>query len=383
MRIGLVIDHFDPRRGGAQQWTFQHAERLLARGHEVHVVANEVSEAALQLGVVAHPLGPIRSHLARAEAAEQALRQLRLDIIHDIGVGWHNDLLQSEDGSRMAQWEQMLLLLPRELRPLKRGLIRLLPRYRDFRRLMDRQFADPSRLVVAISKMCARDYQRYHGVSPERIRLVYHGTDTERFSPEQRDCHFEPIRRQLGIGTEEVVFLFVGHDHRRKGLASAIRAVSRLADQGEAVRLVVVGGNRRSRRYQWLSGPRHPAITLVGPVDDPVPYYAAADALVLPSFYDPFGLVVLEAAACGLPVVTSRFTGAAELLTDGADGFVLFDPADNRRLSDRLLLLLDPATRQRMGQAARRLALRHTLDCNCDEIVAVYHEATSAMRRAA
>jgi UDP-glucose:(heptosyl)LPS alpha-1,3-glucosyltransferase len=383
MRIGLVIDHFDPRRGGAQQWTYQHAERLLARGHDVHVVARTISDAARQLPVVPHPLGRIRSILAQAQAAEDTLRGLRLDVVHDMGLGWHNDVLQSEDGSRLAQWEQMLLVLPPVLRPLKRGLIALLPRYAAARRLMERQFGDPRRTVVAISKMCGGDYQHYHGVPPERIRLVYHGTDTDRFSPTACARRREAARHERGIGDEEVVFLFVGHDFRRKGLGTAVRAVLRLANQGLAARLLVVGGNRRSRRFQWLLVPRHPAITLLGPVADPLPCYAAADALVLPSFYDPFGLVVLEAAACGLPVAVSRFTGAAELLTEGVEGFVLDDPADDRELADKLRCLMAPVPRLSMGEAARRLALRHTLDRNCDELLAVYDEVAGSLRRAA
>ena len=64
-------------------------------------------------------------------------------MIHDIGMGWHSHVLQSEDGSRLAQWEQKLLLLPSWQRPWKRAMLRVLPRYRDFRRLMARQFGDP------------------------------------------------------------------------------------------------------------------------------------------------------------------------------------------------------------------------------------------------
>ena len=164
MRIALVIDHLDPRRGGAEQWTFQHAERLLARGHEVHVVAQGVNGPAARLDIVPHLLGPIRSVLQRAAAAEAALRRLKVDMVHDIGLGWHSHVLQSEDGSRLAQWEQKLLLLPAWQRPWKRAMLRVLPRYRDFRRLMARQFGDPQRIVIAVSQMCARDYQHYHDV---------------------------------------------------------------------------------------------------------------------------------------------------------------------------------------------------------------------------
>jgi len=114
-----------------------------------------------------------------------------------------------------------------------------------------------------------------------------------------------------------------------------------------------------------------------------VPYYAAADAFVLPTFYDPCSLSVSEAAACGLPSVTSRFNGAAELLSEGVEGFVLADPADDSELCNRLGSLMDPALRLRMGAAARRLALRYTLERNCDELMAIYDELAPARRAAA
>ena len=232
MKIALVIDHLDPRRGGAEQWTFQHAERLLARGHEVHVVAQAVNGPAARLEIVPHPLGRVRSVLKRAATAQAALTRLKVDMIHDIGLGWHSHVLQSEDGSRLAQWEQKLLLLPAWQRPWKRAMLQILPRYRAFRRLMARQFGDQERLVIAVSRMCARDYQHYHDVPEERIRLVYHGTDNERFSPAHRLRWREEFRDRLGVREEEVMLLFVGHDYQRKGLATAVRAANRLAAEG-------------------------------------------------------------------------------------------------------------------------------------------------------
>jgi UDP-glucose:(heptosyl)LPS alpha-1,3-glucosyltransferase len=381
MRIALVIDHLDPRRGGAEQWTFQHAERLLARGHEVHVVAQGVNGPAARLPITQHPIGRIRSVLERAAAAETCLRGLKVDMVHDIGLGWHSHLLQSEDGSRLAQWEQKLLLLPSWLRPWKRAMLRVLPRYRAFRRLMDRQFGDPQRIVIAVSQMCARDYQNYHDVPAERIRLVYHGTDNERFTPLNRNRYREEIRDRLGMREHEVMLLFVGHDYQRKGLATAVRAAKRLEAEGAAVRLVVVGGKKR--RPQPLLDAAHGVLIHVGAIDDPVPYYAAADVFVLPTYYDPCSLSVSEAAASGLPSVTTRFNGAAELLTEGVDGSVISDPADDAELAGALRPLLDEKVRQRMGEAARKLALTHTLERNCDQIVSIYQQVAGEKLRAA
>ncbi|MGD0897739.1 MAG: glycosyltransferase family 4 protein [Thermoguttaceae bacterium] len=382
MRIGLAIEHLDPRRGGAEQWAFQHVERLLARGHEVHVVAGAVAGPAAQLPLVRYCFGRIRSVAERARAAEEQIRRLDVDVIHNMGAGWTGHILHSEDGSRLAQWERKLAVLPPWLRPWKRAMLGVLPRYRQFRRLMARQFGEPRRIVLAVSRMCARDYQQYHGVPPERIRLIYHGADNERFSPEHRRQWRQNVRERLRVADNEVLLLFVGHDYARKGLRTALRAVERLAAEGCRARLAVVGGNRRSRSMR-LTDAQRALVTLVGTIDDPVPYYAAADAFVLPTFYDPSSLSVSEAAASGLPCVTTRFNGAAELLTEGVDGFVLDDPADDAALADRLRRLLSADVRRRMGAAARQLALEHSLDRNCDEIVAMYQEIAEQRRCAA
>ena len=375
MDIGLVIDYFDPHRGGAEHWTYQFAGCLKAGGHTVHIITQAAGAAALGLGVHVHPLGRMASRLRRAEAAEAMLGSLHLDIVHDMGMGWSGHLLQSEDGSRLAQWERKLWLLPPYMRPIKRCLIRWLPRYREFRQLMARQFGDPWRIIIAVSRMCAADYQRYHQVSPHRIRLVYHGTDIHRFSPEHRHQWREPVRSALGIAEKEVAYLFVGHDYLRKGLATAIRATGRLVREGFPVRLVIVGGNQAGR-YQRLARRcgAGEAVLFVGRVEDPVPYYAAADAFVLPTFYDPCSLSVTEAAACGLPTITTRLNGASELLSDGIDGYVIQNPADDAALADRMVRLLDQRVREQMGQAARLLALEYPLERNYDEIQAVYRE---------
>ena len=81
--------------------------------------------------------------------------------------------------------------------------------------------------------------------------------------------------------------------------------------------------------------------------------------------------------------MTTRFNGAAELLTEGVNGCVISDPADDADLASALRPLLDRAVRQRMGEAARKLALKHSLDWNCDQILSIYQEVSGRMRRAA
>ena len=348
---------------------------LLQRGCEVHVVAEKFAAAGPALPIVPHLLPKVRNRLHRAAAAESCLRTLRLDVIHDMGVGWYCDIVHSHDGSRLAQCNRNLFTEPSYLRPLKRQMHRILPRYREFDALMARQLNDPDRLVMALSAMVARDFQELHGVPPERIRLVYNGVDTEHFSPDRRDAYRGLIRRQLEVRDDEVLFLFVGHDFRRKGLSTVIRAIGRMASSCAPVRLAVVGGKKFSSAHRLASRSRADHVTtFLGSVPDAMPYYAAADAFVLPTFYDPCSLSVLEAAASGLPSITTRVNGAGELLTHGIDGCLLSDPADEQQLAAHMRLLLEPSVRRQMGAAAREMALQHTCQRNCDQIVDIYDE---------
>jgi len=119
--------------------------------------------------------------------------------------------------------------------------------------------------------------------------------------------------------------------------------------------------------------------TFLGSIDDVVPYYAAADIYVQPTFYDPCSLVVLEALSAGLPVVTTRWNGAGELITNNLEGHVLDQPDDADALASTLVpLVLSESRREAMGRAARQLALAHTLERNCQEIVGVYEEVVAA-----
>ena len=143
----------------------------------------------------------------------------------------------------------------------------------------------------------------------------------------------------------------------------------------------MVGGKPYRRvSYAMRRSGGHDPLLFTGLVDDAMPYYAAADAFVLPTLYDPCSLSVLEAAACGLPCITTRLNGAGELLRDGVEGYVLDDPCNVAHLADRMRALLDPAPRQRMGDAARQLMLQHTLERNCDEIVALYERIMQRRR---
>jgi len=378
-----VLDCFDPSRGGVEQWTYGFARWLVDAGHEVHAVARSVSPAVAQLGLIVHEIEAPRSRIAFAAAIETHLRTLQLDVVHDTGTGWFADVLQPHGGSRFAANRQNLELLPRALRPWKRWTSQWLPRYREFAELAERQYSNRNCLFLPLSRMVATDMEQLHGVKPEQMRIVYNGVDTQQFAPDVDDRHRSSIRQELGIDPDEVLLLIVAHNHRLKGVPALVQATERLQDLGHAVRTVVVGGKKRSGNTPNSSEADRPAVQFLGSIDDPRPYYAAADVYVQPTFYDPCSLVVLEALASGLPVVTSRFNGAGELITPGVEGYIVDNPGDVEELAGAISGLCDPQVRNEAGKAARGLALNHTIERNFSEVMEAYETAIGSTRAAA
>jgi UDP-glucose:(heptosyl)LPS alpha-1,3-glucosyltransferase len=114
-------------------------------------------------------------------------------------------------------------------------------------------------------------------------------------------------------------------------------------------------------------------VTFVGTVADLVPYYAAADAYVHPTYYDPCSLVLLEAAASGLPIVTTRrHNGAAELFREGHEILTISDPSNGEALYEQIDALFNAGLRTNLGAAAREVAMRHPFERNVLEILQLY-----------
>ena len=369
MKIALVLESFDPERGGLENWTWQFARRLAGRGHEVHVVAFEFHPGAASDGIIAHRLEMPRSRLDRAALLAAQLPAMRFDLVHDMGIGWAADIIHPHAGSTKALWEHNLLRIPkwRQIRFWREK------RYRELAELERRQHTNSTATIVAVSRMVARHFELFHHLPAARMRVIYNGVDVEKFTPLHREKYRDATRRELGLG-EEVVFLMLAHNLLLKNAEATIRAAAKLAAAGATLRVVIAGGKKPERfvRLAEKLGIAR-AVTFLGLVD-PVPYYAAADVFVHPTWYDPCSLVTLEASSCGLPVITSRFNGAAEFMTDGKEGFVLSDPADVATLAARMEELLEPAHREKMGGASRALAMQHTFEQQTTQFLELYQE---------
>lgn len=365
MRIGLVLERFDPAAGGLERWTFGFAHFLRRRGHDPNVLAFEsIPNPTVPVTV----LPPVDGVLRRARALESRVAALGADVVLDTGTGWSAEVFMPCTGSR--QWSQRRLVATHT--PLLRLRSALSPRSRaldrDLRRL-EREQVRRARHVVAVSELVRGLLLDQHDIAPERISVIPNGVDTARFARAGLAALRGGPRAALGVG-EGVLFLGSAHNLRLKGMDTAIRALSLLVDEGADVYLAIAGG-LPDRSLAGLAAGLGRRVRFLGRIEDMVSMFAAADVLVHPTRWDACSLSTIEGGAAGLPAITTDRNGAASLIRDGETGFVLPDPEDVAALADRMRRLLDPSLRHRMGEAARAASGDHDVQANYAAVEAV------------
>jgi UDP-glucose:(heptosyl)LPS alpha-1,3-glucosyltransferase len=386
MRVGLVIDDLDRRRGGMSEWSWQFVSAAARRGYELHIVAQGFGVEPLPPRVSRHAIPRSGSRLAFAKQADETLRDLKLDVIHDMGMGWNFDYFQSHGGSYDGWLRRRLDMYPRWFRAIKRPIDALLPRHRNFEAHWRRQSTyvkDAGKTVVALSQMVADDFNILNQIPAKRIEVIYNGVDCQRYSPANRARYRTHVRQTLGIREESLLLLVAAHNFRLKGVPEFLQAAGRLVAAGRDITAIIAGGKRldawRSRAATLgLEG----RVNFLGFIPELVPFYAAADVFVHPTYYDPCSLVLLEAAASGLPIITTRrYNGAAELFRPGRDLLTIPEPTNIDALCECVDSMFDARLRNQLGLAARNVALQHTFDRNVTEILRLYNR--DGARRAA
>jgi UDP-glucose:(heptosyl)LPS alpha-1,3-glucosyltransferase len=363
MELALCYEKIEPHRGGAERYIADLAGWLVADNHSVHIYASSWDASALPTCVHYHPIREVRGpRFIRpwrfATACARALRRGR----HDLSIGfnktWGQDILYPQGGLHAASAEHNLL---KHHSRFRRQLARLMQRFdlahRSFMLLERRQYLGKGRPVVIVNSNMVKDhFQTYYGTSKNDVRVVRSAIAPERFTEDDRPKRRQECREQWGIAPGETVAVFLAMNYRLKGLEPLLRAVKQLPDE-KPFRLLVAGSPRTDvfrRQARRLGIERR--VVFAGYCPSPRDCYFAGDFLVHPTFYDPCSLVVLEALACGMPVVTSRYNGAAELLSPPHDGYVIDDPHDHAHLGWCMAQLLDSSRRIACTQAIRRRA---------------------------
>lgn len=330
------------RRGGVERIVFECARYLASRQHEVEVFANE-----WELDSVWHPQyhhvamrrqPPFLRGLSYFRNCTQALAHTDTQVLyahgcvcptggiyhaHSVHRAWLNYTKQYRGAMSSARWKQ-------RLNPLHFILLRL-----EALHLAQRKYQK----VIAVSQSVKQDLQEYYRVPETDIVVIPNGYAAEEFNIAHREQMRLMMRSKLGYEPHDKVVVFVANELERKGFMPLLRAMASLQDS--TLQLLAVG-RLDAQRYasEIRAMGMENRVKFVGASNTVADFYAASDVFALPTQYEAWGLVIVEAMACGLPVLTSRLAGASITVQEGRTGELLDDPSRVPEIAEKLHSLL-------------------------------------------
>lgn len=398
-RIAMLAVHTSPlaqiggpSAGGMNVYVRELARELAGRGARVEIFTRQEtpdipSISVIEPGVtlVALPCGPFGNvdknallpHIpAFAEAVDDWTRANRrtYDLIHA-----HYWLSGIAGDMLRCRWDVPLLMTFHTLGQAKNRVVPADAAPETSHRILgERRLMHSVDAVMAFNPQEKAEMTWFYRAEPGKVCVVPAGIDTAIFTTGNR----ADARRALGLSPAEPVILFVGRIDPIKGidvLVDALCGLRRELWQTSPPRLVLIGGGRGEAAYDALLQRAEARdileqITFAGsiPHHELPNYYRAADVVAVPSFYESFGLVAVEAMACGTPVVASRAGGLAFSIDDGRTGF-LVPQNDADALARRLrTLLIDDGLRERFGANAAEAAQRFGWPVIASRVVHIY-----------
>ena len=378
MKIALVIERMDPSRGGCETATAQIAKGLAGRGHEVSIICQEANWE--HEGVKVRQLG--RRRWPRGRRLQDFVGQVQgiiekrdYDIVHTALPVPGANLYQAHGGTVPAQVRGRLRRFGR-LERIALGLSEPLKATRRIMRRLERHVvADPRVLCLCVSEMIAKEYATYYQ-RRDGVRVIYNSVDVPAGDGPQRAVWRRQKRAELSLGPDDLLLLCVAQNFRLKGVAEAIEAFGRWYHSSPTHRgacLAVVGRDvsKHCLRLTREAGVAE-RVVFPGASKQIFNWYAAADACILLSWYDPCSLVVLEAARWGIPCITTAYNGASLLLGEGV--VLVPSPADTEAVVAGLDKLADPQQRQEMSRICLGMADELSMERYIDQLLEVYGE---------
>lgn len=338
--LGLVRRGYSAS-GGAEAYLLRLAAGLQKREcRTTFYTTEDWPDDRWKFGDIVHLPGHGPLEFARAFREQRKAGQLVLSLDRVPG----SDVYRAGDGVHAA-W----LARRRRFEPGWKGLLRSFnPKHFALLRL-EREMYGSLQLVIANSRMVAEEIRHWHGFPEEKIRIVYNGIGGSIPTIPQAEA-----RERLDIPEGVFCVLFVGTGWDRKGLRYAIKAVEQMDNT-----LLLVAGRGPAKRHASRSA------RFLGPTRDLSAVFSAADVFTLPTIYDPFSNACLEAAAAGLPVVTTKANGFSEIVTPGVNGDVVAE-GDAKALRGALEAWRG-RDREETAKACRALAAEYSIDRNVTE----------------
>jgi len=234
-------------------------------------------------------------------------------------------------------------------------------------------------MFLPVSNVAKEKFLQEFNIDLGKVRVIHPGVDIDRFNKLDRNVCRKEIRKRFGIDETDTLILFVSMNFELKGLNNLMAAMSvtKSKHPSEKLKLLVVGkGNEKKYgRLAHTLGIKNDVVFAGVWKDNIEQVYLASDIFAMPSGFDTFGMVVLEAMSASLPVIISGNVGAKDLVRDGINGFVV-DREDIEIISSRIIFLLNKEKRQNMAKEAHDEAIKHTWDETAKKVLKIYNEFT-------
>jgi UDP-glucose:(heptosyl)LPS alpha-1,3-glucosyltransferase len=374
--------------GGAEGFSSSFIENLANDGHDIHIFAIKWQADARHKNIHFHKVPAITiisffRDLSFAVSSWFLLKKQResFDIIQTHDKTLYQDIYRAGDGCHIEWLKQRW----KRTSVIRKASIILNP-YHWLVLWFERMILKGHRFkkIIAISELVRKNIVNNYGVPSSDIEVIYNGIDTDRFHPDNKEKYRNEVRRKHGLKDDDFVVLFAGSGFERKGLKYLIQAVETIP---EPVSLMIVGKGKHPPVSPLAKGGikggfvTHGRKTIFcGPQRDIHKYYAAADIFVFPTLYEPFGNVHLEALSSGLPVITTKNSGASEIIKDAVHGFIVEEPEDFKAIAERIRIFVNDRDKlQSMSENARILAEEFTFKKHMGNVLELYKSIT-AMR---
>lgn len=356
---------------GAARMILEHARRSVKAGWEVHVFGARLDAPAVTAAgavpnlVLSWPWG---SWWKRASFARMAARGARgFDLVHGHGDLFDQDVLSLHNCVHAAHEAVHGAPLPEHDAT---GRLHAL-------QLRERRF----RALVCNSRLMKEDVARRFGVPESLMEVIHPGYDPARFKPADRERLGAPLRAELGLAPGELlVGLVTSGDFEKRGLPAFLRAFAVAARSRPRLRALVVGKETRPGPYKELAAELGVAerVSWRDPVPEVERLYHALDVYVHAARWEEFGMSVLEALACGVPVLSGAKVGAAELMTGALREGVLEEPSPAPLAASIGALADDAERRRRLGALGPAAALPAAWDRSAAALLALYERVLSS-----
>ena len=342
--VWMLIATFHPIVGGAQTQVHRLSKGLIGRGRSVRILTRRHGVRGLEelptrdlvngipvIRVYSHGRSILGSLLYVLNGLWHLLRYGRGDIYHahDIGApAWVAVLARHLLGGRCVIKLRSGRLAYQQRLSSKIATLQ----FRALLRLADR--------IVVVNREL-EDFVTELGIPRPRVIHIPNSVDTDAFLPA---CPEDKVtyRQRLGLPTEKTILLYVGRLEPKKGIDTLLQAWATLPEfvRSEALLVLVGDGSDRENLHRMIhSQGLHQSVLLAGLCESVRDYYWASDIFVLPSKTEGMSNALIEAMACGLPVIASDVGGSSELIEDGKNGMT-FEPGRSEQLRDRMALIL-------------------------------------------